>query len=67
MSEYINNKGKLMELEVLDWGVVPYDWAWKEQTRLFDELVAAKLQGRAYVNICLCIRWGAAAKLRICC
>ena len=50
MSEYINDKGKLMELEVLDWGVVPYDWAWKEQTRLFDELVAAKMQGRTYVN-----------------
>lgn len=39
-----------MELEVLDWGVVPYAKGWEEQTRLFDELVAAKQEGRPYVN-----------------
>ena len=39
-----------MKLEVIDWKEIPYAEAWQRQTEWFDELVAAKLEGRDYVN-----------------
>ena len=39
-----------MKLEVIDWKEIPYAKAWQRQTEWFDELVAAKLEGRDYVN-----------------
>lgn len=33
-----------------DWGMVPYDEAWKRQEELFEALIAAKQAGTAYEN-----------------
>ncbi len=44
-----------MEIEIADWGLVPYREAWERQTEAFDTLVAAKQSGAPYVNrIVLC-------------
>ena len=37
-------------MEIENWGVIPYAEAWQRQTKLFDGLVSAKLEGRPYVN-----------------
>lgn len=44
-----------MDIEISDWGLIPYRDAWERQTEAFDTLVAAKLGGTPYVNrIVLC-------------
>ncbi len=39
-----------MQIEFADWGLISYEEAWKKQTKLFNELIAAKLDGRPYRN-----------------
>lgn len=36
-----------MKTEIIDWNLIPYAEAWSRQTALFDELVRAKLEGKA--------------------
>ncbi len=44
-----------MELQINDWGLIPYADAWKEQEVLFNGLVQAKQNGESYINhIILC-------------
>lgn len=33
-----------------NWGIVPYDIAWKKQEELFDKLVKSKLENKEYTN-----------------
>ena len=40
-----------MELQINDWGLIPYADAWKEQEVLFNGLVQAKQNGESYINI----------------
>lgn len=39
-----------MKTTFVDWGLVPYDEAWKRQTEWFDEVVRAKSEQHAYEN-----------------
>ncbi len=39
-----------MKLQTTDWGVIPYDEAWKKQEGIFDEVIRAKLAEEAYDN-----------------
>lgn len=44
-----------MELQISDWGAIPYADAWDRQTECFDALVRAKQAGEPYQNrIVLC-------------
>ncbi len=44
-----------MKTIIIDWNLVPYDQAWRDQTEYFDALVQAKARGEEYVNrIILC-------------
>lgn len=50
-----NIKSNLMKLEIADWGLIPYEEAWKRQKECFSEVVAAKQAEQAYANrIVLC-------------
>ena len=39
-----------MELNIVNWKLIPYAEAWEQQTAWFDELIAAKQAGQPYVN-----------------
>lgn len=44
-----------MDIELIDWGIIPYSEAWERQTILFNELIEAKKAGHSYINrIILC-------------
>lgn len=44
-----------MEVDFADWGHISYAESWEKQSVLFNELIAAKLQGGSYTNrIVLC-------------
>lgn len=40
-----------MKSKHIDWGMISYEAAWKQQTELFDRLIAAKLAGEPYENL----------------
>jgi len=37
-------------MKFVDWGIIPYDIAWKKQTGIFDSLISCKLEKRPYDN-----------------
>lgn len=37
-------------MKYADWGVIPYEKAWKKQIEIFEALIAAKLAGSPYEN-----------------
>jgi len=39
-----------MDVNVENWGLIPYAEAWQRQSTCFDELIKKKLSGAAYVN-----------------
>lgn len=39
-----------MKQEYIDWGLITYEDAWKQQTELFDEVIRAKIAGEPYIN-----------------
>lgn len=39
-----------MEIQFVDWGLIPYREAWDRQTKWFDEVVSAKLSGMPYAD-----------------